>query len=171
MLSKSAIQIEMRMQASSTLYATRSSDAQDMHSSAKYPALMRGQQDHSPGMVRPAQSYYNQDGILQGGINAGVVILQPCRQTLQDMLSSLSTPRVTFLYIFRHFADTTQQLTTQVLLRHCGKRGGKICPTTLDFANQDVQVLNDRHRHLFVDRNNSIFFVHGCGHASLHGGP
>ena len=58
-----------------------------------------------------------------------------------------------------------------VLLRHCGKRGGKIRPTTLDFANQDVQVLNDRHRHLFVDRNNSIFFVHGCGHASLHGGP
>ena len=50
-----------------------------------------------------------------------------------------------FLYIFRHSADTTQQLTTQVLLRHCGKRGGKICPTTLDFANQDVQVLNDRH--------------------------
>jgi len=49
---------------------------------------------------------------------------------------------LTFLYIFRHFAETTQQLTTQVMLRHCSKRVGKVRPVTLDFTNQGRQVLN-----------------------------
>ena len=49
-------------------------------------------------------------------------------------------PAVTCLYMFRKIDAST--LATQVLLRHCSKRPGKIRPITIDFANQDGQLLS-----------------------------
>lgn len=46
---------------------------------------------------------------------------------------------LTFLYVFRRI--DAGSLATQVLLRHCSKRIGKIRPITIDFANQDGQLL------------------------------
>lgn len=46
---------------------------------------------------------------------------------------------VTCLYVFRKIEAGT--LAAQVLLRHCSKRAGKIRPVTIDFANQDGQLL------------------------------
>ncbi|CAJ1368424.1 unnamed protein product [Effrenium voratum] len=48
-------------------------------------------------------------------------------------------PAVTCLYVFRKIDAST--LATQVLLRHCSKRAGKIRPITVDFANRDGQLL------------------------------
>lgn len=48
-------------------------------------------------------------------------------------------PAVTCLYVFRNIDAST--LATQVLLRHCSKRAGKIRPITVDFANRDGQLL------------------------------
>ena len=48
-------------------------------------------------------------------------------------------PAVTCLYVFRKIDVST--LATQVLLRHCSKRAGKIRPITIDFANRDGQLL------------------------------
>lgn len=47
---------------------------------------------------------------------------------------------VTCLYVLRKIDAGT--LATQVLLRHCSKRPGKIRPITIDFANQDGQLLS-----------------------------
>lgn len=49
-------------------------------------------------------------------------------------------PAVTCLYMCRKIDTST--LATQVLLRHCSKRPGKIRPITIDFANQDGQILS-----------------------------
>ncbi|CAE7208956.1 ANKK1 [Symbiodinium sp. CCMP2592] len=46
---------------------------------------------------------------------------------------------VTCMYVFRKIEAGT--LAAQVLLRHCSKRAGKIRPVTIDFANQDGQLL------------------------------
>ena len=55
-------------------------------------------------------------------------------------------PAVTCLYMFRKIDAST--LATQVLLRHCSKRPGKIRPITIDFANQDGQLLSVAWAHL-----------------------
>eukprot|EP00931_Biecheleriopsis_adriatica_P055484 TRINITY_DN32820_c0_g1_i1.p1 TRINITY_DN32820_c0_g1~~TRINITY_DN32820_c0_g1_i1.p1 ORF type:complete len:891 (-),score=143.12 TRINITY_DN32820_c0_g1_i1:188-2830(-) len=47
---------------------------------------------------------------------------------------------LTFMYVMRKIDANT--LATQACLRHCGKRAGKIRPVTLDFANQDGQLLS-----------------------------
>lgn len=54
-------------------------------------------------------------------------------------------PAVTCLYMFRKIDTST--LATQVLLRHCSKRPGKIRPITIDFANQDGQILSETRFH------------------------
>mmetsp|Transcript_62213 Transcript_62213/g.140340 ORF Transcript_62213/g.140340 Transcript_62213/m.140340 type:complete len:952 (+) Transcript_62213:81-2936(+) len=46
---------------------------------------------------------------------------------------------LTFLYILRRLSGT---LATQVTLRHCGKRVGKIRPVTCDFASQEGSTLD-----------------------------
>mmetsp|Transcript_52437 Transcript_52437/g.97070 ORF Transcript_52437/g.97070 Transcript_52437/m.97070 type:complete len:575 (-) Transcript_52437:58-1782(-) len=48
---------------------------------------------------------------------------------------------LTFLYIFRRVCDS-KALATQVMLRHCGKRGGKIRPVTLDFGSSGGEILS-----------------------------
>jgi len=55
-------------------------------------------------------------------------------------------PAVTCLYMFRKIDAST--LATQVLLPHCSKRPGKIRPITIDFANQDGQLLSVAWAHL-----------------------
>jgi len=48
---------------------------------------------------------------------------------------------LTFIYLFRRVCDS-RALATQVMLRHCGKRGGKIRPVTLDFGSMGGEILS-----------------------------
>ena len=56
-------------------------------------AMFRGNVNHCPGKVRPRESYYNRvSGELKGGINAGVILLQPSLHIFAEMQKALRDP-------------------------------------------------------------------------------